>query len=105
MTGPVSVCESDRRSGSLRVRTGAARGRTRPTGGHMTTPSNELANLIDANRLAERALAEAPGVAIVVFDGELRVCVAGGDVLAAGADGPDDLVGRRVRDVLPAEVA
>jgi LuxR family transcriptional regulator, maltose regulon positive regulatory protein len=71
----------------------------------MTTPSNELADLIDANRLAERALAEVPGLAIVVFDDALRVCVAGGDVLAPGADGPDGLVGRPVRDVLPAEIA
>jgi len=51
-----------------------------------------------------RALEELPGVAVVVFDRALRVRLAGGDALA-GEDGPDALVGRRVRDVLPAEIA
>jgi LuxR family transcriptional regulator, maltose regulon positive regulatory protein len=59
----------------------------------------------DDDRLAMRALEELPGVAVVVFDRALRVRLAGGDALAAGTDGPDALVGRRVRDVLPAEVA
>src|SRR3954452_3784651 len=75
------------------------------SGGDMTKPSDDLAGVLDANRLAERALEQLPDVGVVVFDGELRVRLAGGDALALGTDEPDDLAGRRVRDVLPAEVA
>jgi len=71
----------------------------------MTKPSDDLAGVLDANRLAERALEQLPGVGVVVFDGELRVRLAGGDALALGTDEPDELAGRRVRDVLPAEAA
>jgi LuxR family transcriptional regulator, maltose regulon positive regulatory protein len=59
----------------------------------------------DERGLAEWALDELPGAAIVIFDRGLRVRLAGGDALGVAADAGGDLVGRRVRDVLPAEVA
>ena len=59
----------------------------------------------EGSRLAEWALAEVPGTAIVVFDRAMRVRLAGGDALDADEHARDDLVGRRVRDVLPPEIA
>jgi LuxR family maltose regulon positive regulatory protein len=61
--------------------------------------------LTDGSGLAALVLAEAPGVAIVVFDRGLRVRLVGGDALGVDLDGRDELVGRRVRDVLPAQLA
>src|SRR4029078_3032705 len=73
--------------------------------GGMTKASDDLAGVLDANRLAERALEQLPGVGVVVFDEELRVRLAGGDALALGTGELEGLAGRRVRDVLPAEAA
>ena len=63
------------------------------------------ADLMDRHGLAALALDEVPGMAIVVFDRGMRVRLAGGDAIGVEPGARDDLVGRRVRDVLPAAVA
>ena len=76
----------------------------------MSKPTNHAvgaaaAEPTETSRLAGLALDAVPGSAIVVFDLDLRVRLAGGGALGIEVDSPDDLVGRRVRDVLPPEIA
>jgi LuxR family transcriptional regulator, maltose regulon positive regulatory protein len=77
----------------------------------MSEPTNRAgvsagtADLPDRHGLAALALDEVPGTAIVVFDRGMRVRLAGGDAIGVEPGARDDLVGLRVRDVLPAAVA
>ena len=66
---------------------------------------SDPADLLDESRLAEWAVGEVPGTAIVVFDRSMRVRLAGGGALDVEANAREELVGRRVRDVLPVEIA
>jgi LuxR family maltose regulon positive regulatory protein len=93
------------------ARYGPEPGATRPREGDMSKPTKHAklgrkpADALDESRLAEWAVGEMPGTAIVVFDHGMRVRLAGGGALDVETAARADLVGRRVRDVLPAGIA
>jgi LuxR family transcriptional regulator, maltose regulon positive regulatory protein len=55
--------------------------------------------------LAEQVLHELPGVAVLVFNQDLRVISAGGDALLSNVGSPDRLVGHDIVDVLAEQPA
>ena len=68
----------------------------------MRISNSSLSELIASGRLAWSVLASLPNTSVVVFDRDLTlVAAAGGPLTASGFD-PAEIVGRDVRDVLPA---
>jgi PAS domain S-box-containing protein len=63
---------------------------------------SEFDGLDDAPRLAQTILGLMPDTAVMVLDRELRIVLMEGDVYARRGYGVEPLVGRGVRDVIPA---
>lgn len=59
---------------------------------------------IDAEQLVLGALGSIPGISVLVFDGEFRFRAVFGAAVKAHGHDPDQMVGRRAPDVLPASV-
>lgn len=59
---------------------------------------------IDAEQLVLSAVGSMPGISVLVFDGEFRFRAVFGAAVKAHGHDPDQMVGRRAPDVLPASV-
>lgn len=59
---------------------------------------------IDAEQLVLGAIGSMPGISVLVFDGEFRFRAVFGAAVRAHGHDPDQMIGRRAPDVLPAAV-
>ena len=63
-----------------------------------------IANILSEREQTYRAMVDhLPGMALMVFDHEMRFLLVGGDALAAAGFNPGEMVGRTLQEVLPEE--